>query len=81
MIEVRTSDCEIKVTVDDVIVAELSSSNGLEGFIVEPDVPFRRMPSGALLDLAKFLIEAAQERQDSEVSEAERAESKEGANK
>lgn len=72
--EIKTSNFEIQVTIDGVCVADLSSSNGLEGFITEPDIPLRRMPAYALLALAKFLIEAAQERIDDEVSAAENKE-------
>ena len=71
MIEIRTDDFEIKVTVDDVVVCELSSMNGLEGYCTEPDIPMRRMSSGALMEIAKFFIDAAKERVECEISDAE----------
>lgn len=71
MIEIKTDDFEIKVTVDDVTVAELSSMNGIEGYVTEPDIPFRRMPATAMLEIAKFFINAAKERMEGELSLAE----------
>lgn len=70
--QTKTDDFEIEIKVDDVVVASLSSMNGMDGFITEPDIPFRRMSSSSLLDLAKFLIEAAKYRADEEISAAER---------
>ncbi len=68
----RTDDFEIELQVDGITLAEFGSANGVEGSVGEPDIPYKRLHSSQLLELAKFFIEAAKERAADEFRDLER---------
>jgi hypothetical protein len=68
---------EFSASVDEVECVRLGAGNGIEGFIVEPDVPHKRLHSSQIIMLAQFLLRVAIERADEEFSDLEREKMKE----
>lgn len=68
----ETDDNEVKCTVDDEVLAEFSSTNRIEGDVFEADIPLLRLHSSQLLAIAKFFIDAAEQRADDEFRHLER---------